>query len=262
MRYGTIAGARYGSDIEDSFRIAADIGFDGVEVPFQAQDYQTELLWTPEGARRVRMLAETYGLETPSCIAGRYNLRGFAAEDPEIREEAVEVMLGLIDGCAEAGIGVILTAFFGKMAMETDQQVEWAIEGVRRCAPKAESRGVVLALEGTVTAEAWLAMIRRIDSEAVGVYYDVGNAVWLGYDAGAELRTLSDAGVLRQIHVKDMTVDKKNSPLGEGDVDWPAVAAAIEAIGYGGYLVLETPASGDPAVEQKGYLEFVKALFE
>ena len=119
---------------------------------------------------------------------------------------------------------------------------------------------MVLALEGTVPADTWLRMIEAIDSEAVGVYYDVGNAVWLGYDGPAELRTLAAAGVLRQIHIKDMTVDKQNMPLGEGGVDWPAVAAAIKDIGYDGYVALETPASGDPLVEQETYLEFTKAL--
>ncbi len=91
MKYGTIAGRRYSDDIEDSFRIASEIGFDGIEFPFLAEDHTTELLWTAEGAAQVRALGEKYGLETPSCVAGRYNKRGFAAEDPAIREEAVEV---------------------------------------------------------------------------------------------------------------------------------------------------------------------------
>ncbi len=262
MKYGTIAGVRYGGDIEESFRIASEIGFDGVEVPFQADDYTSELLWTAEGAAHVRVLAERYGLETPSCVAGRYNKRGFAAQDPEIREEAVTVMLGIIDGCAEAGIDLILTAFFGEMALDTDQQIDWAVEGLKRCAPRAESRGITLALEGTISDQAWLAMLERIDSGAVAVYYDVANAMTYGFDSSAEMPVLMDAGVLAQIHIKDMTLDRKNMPLGEGDVDFDAVSRTIKEIGYDGYLVLETPVSDDPAVDQKKYLEFTRAMFE
>lgn len=262
MKYGAIAGRRFGEDIEESFRIASEIGFDGIEFPFLARDYQTELLWTAEGAQQVRAMAEHYGLELPSCVAGRYNLRGFAAEDPEVREEAVEVMLGLIDGCAEAGIETILTAFFGEMAMDTEQKVQWGIEGVKRCAPKAESRGVTLALEGTVPVETWLRMIDAIGSDAVGVYYDVANAMTYGYDSSAEMPVLMEAGLLRQIHIKDMTRDRKNMPLGRGEVDFDAVGRTIREIGYDDWLVLETPSSGDPAVEQKEYLEFTRALFE
>ncbi len=146
--------------------------------------------------------------------------------------------------------------------MQTDQQIEWAVAGLKRVAPKAESRGVTLALEGTVSDQTWLAMIEQIGSDAVGVYYDVANAMTYDFDSSAEMPVLMAAGVLTQIHIKDMMHDRKNMPLGQGEVDFEAVGRTIRAIGYDAYLVLETPSSGDPAVEQKEYLEFTRRLIE
>ncbi len=258
MKYGIVAAGRFGPDIEDAFRIGREIGFDGLEIPFVNLEYEQELIWSIEGVQRLRWLAEQYGMEMPSCIAGRYNRRGFPDDDPEVREEAVRLMLHLIDMCAEAGIRKILTAFFGDQMLDGESRIRRAVEGVAACAPRAESRGVTLALEGTVDADTWLRIVDEIGSEAVGVYYDVGNAVWIGLDGPGELRRLDAAGVLAQIHIKDMTVDKTNSPLGEGDVDWDAVAGAINEIGYDDYLVLETPRSDDPVDDYARWLEFIR----
>lgn len=261
MKFGICAAGRFGPGLEDAFRIAPEIGFDGLEIPFvKVEDYQDELIWTAEGVRRLREWSERYAVETPSCVAGRYNRRGFPDADAAVRGEAVELMLNLIDRCADAGIGTILTAFFGDQMLDGEERIGRAIAGVKRCAPKAESRGVTLALEGTVDVDTWLRMIDEIDSEAVAVYYDVGNALRFGLDGPAELRRLDDEGLLAQIHIKDMTFDHKNMPLGEGDVDWDAVGEALREISYDGYLVLETPSSENPREDYAAWLEFTHAL--
>jgi len=260
MKYGICAGGRFG-DLEDAFRIAPEIGFDGLEIPFtKVEDYQDELIWTREGVSQLRNWSEQYGVEMPSCVAGRYNLRGFPDDDPAVREEAVELMLHLIDMCAEAGIGTILTAFFGQQALETEEDIQRGIDGVRQCAPKAESQGVTLALEGTVDVDTWLRMVDAIDSDAIGIYYDVGNALRFGHDGPRELRILDEEGLLEQIHIKDMTYDHKNKPLGEGDVDWDGVGAALREISYDGYLVLETPRSDNPREDYGEWLQFTRDL--
>ena len=259
MKYG-IGAARFGEDFEEAFRLAGKIGFDGLEIPFnRVEDHETELIWSSEGVAALRGWAERYGIEMPSCVAGRYNHRGFADEDPHVREEAVTLMLHLIDTCAEAGIRKILTPFFGSQMLDSEERIGRGIDGVRRCAPRAESRGISLALEGTVDAGTWLRMIEAIDSESVGVYYDVGNATRYGLDGPAELRMLAAEGVLELIHIKDMTLDHQNMPLGEGDVDWGAVAEAINEIDYDNYLVLETPLREKPREDYGAWLEFIRS---
>ena len=262
MKYGICAAGRFG-ELEDAFRVAPEIGFDGLEIPFvKVDNYEDELIWTREGVRQLRSWSEQHAVEMPSCVAGRYNLRGFPDDDPRVREEAVELMLHLIDMCAEAGIGKILTAFFGDQMLDGEERIQRAIDGVSECAPRAESQGVTLALEGTVDVETWLRMIDAIGSEAVGVYYDVGNALRFGLDGPEEMRRLDEEGLLSQIHIKDMTYDHKNKPLGDGDVDWDGVGEALREISYDDYLVLETPSSENPREDYATWLEFTRQLTE
>ena len=85
--------------------------------------------------------------------------------------------------------------------------------------------------------------------DVVGVYYDVGNAVYLGFDPAEEIETLGKRIV--GMHIKDTAKELGDSRLGRGRVDLPAALAAMRRVGYDGWLMLETsPRDGDAAVRE------------
>ena len=49
--------------------------------------------------------------------------------------------------------------------------------------------------------------------------------------------------------------------LGEGDLDFEAVAEALRGIGYDDYIILETRATDNPAEAASKNLAFLKKLF-
>ena len=86
------------------------------------------------------------------------------------------------------------------------------------------------------------------DSPFVRAYFDVGNIVFYGYPQDW-IRTLGPR--IARVHLKDFQLDRPNGRfawknLGEGDVDWPAVSAALGETGYRGYVTTEV--SGGDAV--------------
>ena len=95
----------------------------------------------------------------------------------------------------------------------------------------------------------------RVASDAFKVYYDVGNSTNLvGVDAAKEIRWLGRSRIC-QFHFKD------KGYLGQGKVDFPAVMAAVQAIGFRGYANLETSApSGSIADDLKKNTAFLRAL--
>ena len=106
------------------------------------------------------------------------------------------------------------------------------------CRDGAGERGPHASAIGRAFPATWSQpLIRR----KFGVYFDVGNAHTQGFDPAADLRALG--GLVSQIHTKE----PDQIPLmGTGPLDWDAIFAAIAAIGYDGWLVLET-ATGDDA---------------
>ena len=241
MRVGIVE-SRLGQPPEGRFRRARELGFDAVELSFQAEGYQALPLWTEEGATRVRQLAAEAGVDTPSVCATYFNRYAFASPDAEERERCVEVLRRVIDTSATAGLRTILLPFFGVAELKTEDQRDLAAAMVGRCAAPAAAAGISLGIEATLPVEqlrAMAALAGRETPGAVGVYYDVGNVCPAGYDVEADLAALAD--LLVGVHVKDRKRTGETVPLGEGDVDFAAVARGLRAAGYRGYLVLETP---------------------
>jgi sugar phosphate isomerase/epimerase len=76
-------------------------------------------------------------------------------------------------------------------------------------------------------------IIDRVGSPAVQVYYDVCNSNDRGYDICAEIRQLGKERIC-ELHAKE-----NGTLLGEGKVDFQKVRAALDDIGYEGWIQIE-----------------------
>jgi sugar phosphate isomerase/epimerase len=202
------------------------------------------------------------------------------AKSKEIGIAISSVAMGLLNGCplatdprgpawleqcieatADLGARNILLAFFGAGDLRKNDKelkadaIDAVVGRLKDAAPKAEKLGVVLGLEDYLTARQNLAIVERIGSRAVQVYYDARNAADVGHDPAAEIRELK--GQLCQIHFKD-----GGSFLGEGKVKWEAVRDALNDIAYKGWVVLETSCpSGNREADFKRNAAYVRKLF-
>ena len=66
-----------------------------------------------------------------------------------------------------------------------------------------------------------------------------------------------------QIHFRDVRISEGQPPdynlaLGEGNVDFRAVVQALRAIGYDGWIILETPPGADPLASASANLAFAR----
>jgi len=149
---------------------------------------------------------------------------------------------------------VMLLPFFGKGALQTQQEMDYVADVLRELAPEAEKAGVILALENTCSARDNARMLERARSRAVRVYYDVGNSTNQGYDIYEEMRWLGRERIC-QIHLKD------KGYLGEGAIDFVAVLRLIAEIGFEGFANLETSSpSGSVEDDMRRNLDYIRRL--
>jgi sugar phosphate isomerase/epimerase len=240
------------------FLIAREAGLDGVECCLRT-GYEDDALWTLDGARRVRDAAADAGLDLPSLSLLILNQGGFAG-DGATRERARSVVRHGIDVAHALGARTILLPFFGAGKIAGDAALGQVVEDLSGLAPAAAAAGVRLGIESTLPAATVLGAVRQIGSPAVTVYFDVANAVWLGYDPVAEIETLAAAGELPQIHVKDIVESPGDAAPGEGRVPYPDVAAALTRAGYDGYLVFETRPTDEPAAAARRHKAYMEGL--
>ncbi len=244
-----------GADGPAGLELAKRCTLDGLEVsPGGAADKLQ--IADPKYREQLKAKAKEIGVAVSSVAMGILNGCPLATDPrgPAWLEQCIEAT-------ADLGARNILLAFFGAGDLrKSDKELKAdAIDAVvgrlKDAAPKAEKAGVVLGLENYLTAKQNLAIIERVRSPAVQVYYDARNAVDVGHDPAAEIRELK--GQLCQIHFKD-----GGSFLGEGKVKWEAVRDALNDIAYKGWVVLETSCpSGNREADFKRNAAFVRKLF-
>jgi sugar phosphate isomerase/epimerase len=210
----------------------------------------------PKFREQLKVKSKEVGIAVSSVAMGLLNGCPLATDPrgPAWLEQCIEAT-------ADLGARNILLAFFDKGDLRKDRDelkanaIDAVVGRLKDAAPKAEKAGVVLGLENYLTAKQNLAIIERVGSSAVQVYYDARNSTDVGHDAPAEVRELK--GQLCQIHFKD-----GGSYLGEGKVKWEAVRDALNDIAYKGWVVLETSCpSKDRDADFKRNAAYVRKLF-
>lgn len=119
---------------------------------------------------------------------------------------------------------------------------------VKRLVPLAEKTGVILALEN-VWNHLWVKpahfrhFVASFQSPWVQAYFDIGNHVKYG---PPEEWILTLGPLLKKVHVKDFRLNPADADgqgsfvnIRDGSVRWPIIRAALEEIGYNGWLTIE-----------------------
>lgn len=210
-----------------AFDVAKQIGLDGVQVSLgtAADDMH---LRKPEVQQQYKEAAGKAGLEVASLAIGELNSLPYKS-DPRTAQWVSDS----IDVCRAFGVRVVLLAFFSKGDLRDDAAgVDEVVRRLKAVAPKAEKAGVILGLESWLSAQQHLEILERVGSTAVQVYYDVCNSSDRGYDIYKEIRALGKR--ICEFHAKE-----NGSLLGQGKVDFQKVRAALDDIGYQGWVQIE-----------------------
>jgi len=210
-----------------SFEVAKRIGLDGVQVDFGGGDKDLQLF---DKDLQARMLAEAAKQEMEIASLAMGNLNNVPYKSDPRTEGWVS---RAVDVAKAMRANVILMAFFGNGDLKNDPKgTDEVVKRFKKVAPKAEDAGVALAIESWLSAEEHLAIIERVGSPAVRVYYDVGNSNKAGYDIYKEIRQLGSH--ICEFHAKDY-----DDLYGKGSITFEEVRSAMDDIGYRGWLVME-----------------------
>jgi len=266
MKYG-IMDAMLGENGERLFETAQKIGFDGLELDCSSEDNP---IWSQKGRKELKKLGILHGVEISSICLSILKNYGLANTDTKKRDFARRLVTRAIPVAADIGAKVLLLPFFAPAAeITSEEEISNTIKELKNCRSIAEDHGITLGLETTLSAKKILEIVEAVNSNYVKVYYDVGNAVGLGYDPAKELRELGSK--IAQVHIKDKVIRGEKVVtckfLGEGNVDFVSVKKALKEIRYEGYLILELPvppfnATDDlPKIAARN-LEYLKKLMK
>ena len=212
----------------EAMEMAARLGIDGVQISFGPPGDGDDPR-DPSVRKRYTEACRKHGVGISSLALGVLNQVPYATD-----KRAQDWVDQSIDVAPQLSQKVVMLAFFsdGDIKDKPDLQKE-VIRQLKIVAPKAEKAGVVLGIESWMNADDHLRIIEAVGSPAVKVYYDVANMTHQGYDIFKEIRQLGSDQICG-LHCKE-----NGFLLGQGRVDFPKVKAALEEIGWTGWLTIE-----------------------
>ena len=221
-----------------------EAGFDGVEVPVGEGD--------AAHYRRLAAELDRIGLARTAVVALDAATNP-ASPDPAVRAAALAGLRRAIEVGAELGAEVLCGPFHSAYKVFTGQpptadELRHGAEVLHDAAGIAARAGLRLAIEPLNRFECYLvntdgqgrALVEAADHPALGVLHDTHHAHIEEKDAGAALEGLG--GHCFHVHVSE---SDRGTP-GSGQVDWDGTFAALQRMGYGGWLVIESFSRADP----------------
>jgi sugar phosphate isomerase/epimerase len=231
--------------IEECIRLAAEMGFDGVDILQRQMDGNSNGY-----LQQIKRCALLNGVD----LCGLSIHQGFVTPDAESRQKNIEHTIKCIELAYEMGIGCMRlnTGTWGTsrnfdelmanrgiekpLAGYSDEDAyPWVIESIEKCLPTAEKCGVVLALENHWglgrTPEGLLRIVNAVESPWLGILADTGNFLEEPYD---KIEMIAPQTVFMQA----------KTYYGGGlwytlDLDYPRIGRIMRQSHYRGYVSLE-----------------------
>ncbi len=217
-----------------AFGLADEIGADGVEVDMgglgQRETFDSALA---DAATREKFLEESAsrGVAISSIAMSGFYAQSFA-ERPTVPR--------MVGDCLETMKAMGVRVAFLPLGVQSDlvkhpELRPAVVERLKRCGERAADAGLILGVETAYDASREAELIDEVDSPGVRSYFNFANALQNGRDLVSELQTLG-AGRICQIHATDEDgVWLENNTR----LDMAAVKAALDAMGWSGWLVVE-----------------------
>ncbi len=252
MKKGISIWSFAGGTLAENFRLAKEAGFDGVEVALDEVG-ELSLTSTEADVKKVKAAADKAGIELYSVASGLYWKYSLSSDDEKMREKAKECVRKQLQvaswlGCDTILIvpGAVSVSFAPELGI-TDYDVvyERSLAAVKELSKDAERLKVSIGLENVwnnflLSPLEMRDFIDKVGSRYVGSYFDVGNVVFSGYPEqwikilGNRIKKVHFKDYRRSVGSLDGFVD-----LLAGEVDWKAVKAAFDKIGYDGWVTGE-----------------------
>ncbi len=264
------------TDITTAVKKAASVGAQGIQVYATHGEMSPESMTAAKISEFKKLVADN-GLKI-SALCGDLGGGGFSFADRN--PEKIEKSKRIIDLAKELDTNVVTTHIGVVPEDKTHDRYKVMQEACFELSRYADEIGAHFAIEtGPETSAILKEFLDSLGSTGVGVNLDPANLVMVTGDdpAGAVynlqkyiVHTHAKDG--KQIFFKDPEIVyglKKDViitedsfievPLGEGQVDWVKYLAALEDIGYKGFLTIEREVGDDPEKDIRKAVEFLKS---
>ena len=241
--------------LKECLQLCKDAGFDGVEL-----NYALEGDLSPQASdadiKKIGEMARQIGIQVSGVCSFLFWPYAFTHQDPERRKKGVELAEQMIRAARLLGTDNLLVVPGSVYApwipdeppVAHDVALQRATQAVKSLIPSAQRYNVSLNMENIFangflhSPQEIIAFVDTFASDRIGVHFDTGNIMQYHFPEhwipllGKRIRNIHLKEYSKKVHEFNLNAFRL---LLDGTTDWPAVLAALDAIGYRGYLTFE-----------------------
>jgi L-ribulose-5-phosphate 3-epimerase len=254
---------------EERLTLAAQAGYDFVEISVDESDARLERLYWPEQKRiALRRAIENTGVPIMTmCLSGhrKYPLGSASAET---RERALDIFRRAVAFAADIGLRIVQVMGYDVFYEPANERTAARfMAGLEQGVRWAGEAGVMLGLENVDrefvdSVGKGMRFVRQINSPWFHLYPDVGNLVAAGYSPLEQLPLAQ--GHIVAVHVKDTLPGVvRGVPFEEGHVPFIETFRTLAEVGFSGPMTVEMWAdmdAGDPLASVREARQLVARL--
>jgi hexulose-6-phosphate isomerase len=236
------------------FAAAAATGFTAIEWLLTAESLVDNPLLSSAGVAAIRECGSRHRIPVLSVCADCFIAVPLTSGEHSDGRRAL--LARLVYATRQAGAAVLVVPFLEGNTLRSRSEARRVLTHLSPALDAAADAEVAIAIESDWPAGDWLEVVADCGHPSLRVCYDTGNAFAAGGDPPADLRILGAR--VSEVHIKDRRRGGDSVPLGQGDVDFDAVFAALLDIGFNGPVILETPVGDDPvasAIANRAFVE-------
>lgn len=211
---------------------AAEIAY--IEWMFNYEDYEKNPVWTEDGRKQITFCENHTGVFVKSVCANYFMEKGFF-ENGKPNRESFLILQRLIESMAMIGAKILVLPLFEDNTTSVESLCG---QTFRETIAAAERNHIWIALETDWDALMCRRILELLDSDHLGICYDLGNAAGNGKDIFSEIRLLKNK--ILDIHIKDKPAGGTTVMLGEGDVDFQEYFSLAQSMDFRGPMILES----------------------
>jgi len=223
---------------EMEYGLAAELGFDSIEWLVDMESFDDNPIFTKIGLKRIKALQSRFDVSNLTVCADILKEKSFITGNSNLSDSAVHVLEKLIIASIEIGAKCLIVPLIEQSSLKKHIQSEQLGEALNPIFDIAKKQNLKLAIESDLPAAVLKNWIDSINHPSVGVNFDMGNSVALGYSVKDEVLELGSS--IYGVHIKDRKVGGSNVSLGHGDVNFDIALESLQKVAYSGPLILET----------------------
>ena len=225
--------------LTDKFKAVKAAGFDGIEMNAPGVKLDETL-----------KAIEESGLPVDGTVNSTHWSVRHTDPSAEVRQKALESLTGAIETTAKLGGDTCLLVIGHGKDGDKATIRQRALDNIRLALPTAEKHKIVIAIENVwnhflydhdggadQSAQEFVEFVDELKSPLVAMQFDIGNH-WKYGSMGDWIRQLDKR--IYKLDLKGFSRERgKFTKIGEGDLDWADVRAALKEINYNGWAAAE-----------------------